>query len=1206
MGQGQGLGSARPAWRAVNADGKRPAVGMSRDFPTAKEVAEGKRAAESAAQAQAAQAAAILQNMADEMTHLRDSAHRWDDDEDEDGIIDFGGDLPLHTSAPPRQPPSTTRAPPQPPLDQPVPKSERFAEDFDRSWPRSARQAAAEEAQRPPDLRKRESDRVLFNASSNRLETPSSRPQPPPQPTRLMSRNEVPAAPAPTQASSAVGRDLHRQPPPHMTNPTGPPGRQLPPHMADAAPVRTATLPSQPPARSAWSNTPRDSERALPPHLANKADLPPQSSAFEASRSPPGGPGSALPPRRSFGQATQPATAHPPAPTQSTQTATTQPTQTAAVDDPTETQAAEMHSAAEKARLRREAEEVERKAAAERAKQKARELEARLGLKSAGRSAEPAAENIAAPVPPPVTSTPSYTIAQRPKAPTDEAPAIKSSVGHGATSAATSTRPAAQPARSRDDLWRTRDAPPHQESTVSVPETHPPSHPRTIIARDRPARPTAESFFDQETNDLPPPIAEAGPSTPLPTDAEMQALFQDAVGEQPTKKEYMFDDTLARIKAAMGGSKAPQAAPTEATGPSQDPQARTSAATSSKAVAQPPKAAPPAPRSPLVPQFFNVTQPEIPRSPPPAWRTYVVKLPKQAKETPRIPDSQLSALRRMRLPSRGWLMSFNPPLDLPPQSLSRTDIFLPAPGPRRVARTDSAPLVSISQVGLEPFAKEGKSSASSAPARQTQHRQVESSQTRSGGRWRTTDEPSPAVPEPVSTQVTVDLLDAPPVLPKATTRPAALTPAQSQTGTSRFDPTTIASAKNGPMATAVISAPALAPAPVAAADPKSGVRFMVASEHEGDSLLDEVNKMSLETVEEAGIKDRNLPGSEVVVSCHPVSSTPSRSSVQPPRSPVSHGAPSAPRTHPSSPNGNVSWNTSHEHLKHVWQQTPQQNADLQAASAPSSNTESTSTPLYPSLNAPSTSDPPASQSAATKLSYSSQTFSPTSAAFSSLRQQSPGVGYAASPTSADGMSGLGYPRTQGAVNGYPSMSQQNLWSTPFSTPATAYGAGYASSKAGMDPKAAMAFGAAGGVGANSQYLYGQTGGYSSLPTPHSSYGQYSSQAQVQQQHQHAASRMASSPNGTYNYPAGYTQAQAQQQAANRMSSRFAQSNGAGSPGEYDNAGYYGYVGAGGSGVQPTQAQNHGMYYTSSGSTAVGHGAMHQSRGGQGGQGRKMW
>jgi hypothetical protein len=43
-GAGIGLGSAKPAWRAVSGDGRRiggGSTGLSRDFPTANEVAEG-------------------------------------------------------------------------------------------------------------------------------------------------------------------------------------------------------------------------------------------------------------------------------------------------------------------------------------------------------------------------------------------------------------------------------------------------------------------------------------------------------------------------------------------------------------------------------------------------------------------------------------------------------------------------------------------------------------------------------------------------------------------------------------------------------------------------------------------------------------------------------------------------------------------------------------------------------------------------------------------------------------------------------------------------------------------------------------------------------------------------------------------------------------------------------------------------------------
>ena len=40
MGSGQGI-AAKPAWRAVGADGRRAGMGVNRDFPTASEVAEG-------------------------------------------------------------------------------------------------------------------------------------------------------------------------------------------------------------------------------------------------------------------------------------------------------------------------------------------------------------------------------------------------------------------------------------------------------------------------------------------------------------------------------------------------------------------------------------------------------------------------------------------------------------------------------------------------------------------------------------------------------------------------------------------------------------------------------------------------------------------------------------------------------------------------------------------------------------------------------------------------------------------------------------------------------------------------------------------------------------------------------------------------------------------------------------------------------------
>lgn len=84
MGSGQGLGSAaRRAWGTVGPnEGRRgPPGGLSREFPTAKEVADGKRkamlSAQAIAQAEAAHNQAILADL-NVFTHLEPNAHRWD------------------------------------------------------------------------------------------------------------------------------------------------------------------------------------------------------------------------------------------------------------------------------------------------------------------------------------------------------------------------------------------------------------------------------------------------------------------------------------------------------------------------------------------------------------------------------------------------------------------------------------------------------------------------------------------------------------------------------------------------------------------------------------------------------------------------------------------------------------------------------------------------------------------------------------------------------------------------------------------------------------------------------------------------------------------------------------------------------------------------------------------------------------------------
>jgi hypothetical protein len=73
--------------------------------------------------------------------------------------------------------------------------------------------------------------------------------------------------------------------------------------------------------------------------------------------------------------------------------------------------------------------------------------------------------------------------------------------------------------------------------------------------------------------------------------------------------------------------------------------------------------------------------------------------------------------------------------------------------------------------------------------------------------------------------------------------------------------------KNGLFAQEAVTVGPIERTRPAPAELKPGVRFMVSSELDGDSLLDEVNKMSLETVGEGtGDEKEELPktpGSEV-------------------------------------------------------------------------------------------------------------------------------------------------------------------------------------------------------------------------------------------------------------------------------------------------------------------------------------------------------
>ncbi|KLT41462.1 hypothetical protein CC85DRAFT_122356 [Cutaneotrichosporon oleaginosum] len=735
--------------------------------------------------------------------------------------------------------------------DQPVTKSERFGDDFDRSWPKREETRPRHEQDRP----RHEQDRVLFNASSNRLE-PHARGQPTQSQPRLMPR-DVPR------------QERDRALPPHLDAGRShhhDPSRAFPPHMSHSAAPTGGT---HGPSRTAWRTGP--SEREPPPHLGEQRERSNDHPARDNSaRAPPA-------------SRVAPPTPHapPPAPRPS---APAQPPPVAAsaaggasVGPSGENQAAEMHTAAEKARLRRLAEEAEREAAAERARQKARELAERFGGTPPNPKPKPApASSTVCPIPPssvapppppglskppqpppgfakPIQPTqPQITLAPRPKESSPQAPLT----GLPQLPEQKST------AADRASSWRR--AGPLTDSPHALPADHivarRPSHDQGRIS-DVPRDPR------RGVRDLPPhPLREAPPHTshsissqgrdnheepprsPIRSKAPPGLERQNAYGDHiasphPSKREANFDTMLARIQAAMAQSRptpdvkgsddstspederdkhsmegaedvgarkeAPPLAPVSvaasaqasATGPSSGP------APSEPRVPAPtrPRKAPPAPLSHRPLEFFDATQAPIPPSPPPAWRVHTVKLPKVPPQNKGpIPRARLRAAEVRISAPRGWAQTFEPPLELHAPGRILADALLLQPIGRRFAKQiETGPVVSISPRHFVPFQRKPKQRA--AEPRMLPGDALSFDKT-------TRSAPAPA-PAPGPTEVSA---------PQPARKPSK----------GRV-------AVPGPQAESIAEDGAKPPA----------VRFMVSSELDGDSLLDEVNKMSLEHIE---------------------------------------------------------------------------------------------------------------------------------------------------------------------------------------------------------------------------------------------------------------------------------------------------------------------------------------------------------------------
>jgi len=682
------------------------------------------------------------------------------------------------------------------------------------------------------------------------------------------------------------------------------------PHQTDVKAANVSSTVLSTSGRRPWALT-KEPERLTASQQVERGGADPQLTASETGLPPSRPIISSLPAGQSSVQARP--TTLPPPPVNPAPTTTTPSTTSPSVPSslPVDPQSAEMHSAAEKARLRRLAEEAEREATAGRARRKAKELEERLGLKSTAPETK-AVEASSAPAVPPgaaKTSTPAFTLATRPKLAADIPQPVTSSMQAASTIAGLPPRPAGDQ-RVGESSWRARLMGENPKIIDGVPGSSR-EQANPAVSNERPARPTAESFFESQSdahpsrdglpgNSLvgeapayaPPPISD--PSDALNPAPESNVTYSiDAEQSFLPKKESNFDSMLARIQAAMAEARERSAPPSSSPltavvptsaskteeelhpetlqGPGRISTAPRAAFTSAALPIspQPPSKLTIIPAANLRPEFFDVSQPLPPPSPPPAWRTYAVRLPKPETTKSPLAGSRLRAFESTsKPPPDGWLMTFEPPIDqLSPFSLSRAELLLPQPMQRRFSKhADMGPLVSISPRRLELYQKRIKRKVSNVPrplevfvpstaaesllmsATTTPAVTATSQQSRSqhpmsfDNRWQ----------EDVRTKAA----DAADTLPRS---PLRTSPTRAQMdGISKLDMTMNGQPDRGRM-------------PLDVKPP--GVRFMVSSELEGDSLLDEVNKMSLESVGEGEDKGNELarenesktPGTEVSI-----------------------------------------------------------------------------------------------------------------------------------------------------------------------------------------------------------------------------------------------------------------------------------------------------------------------------------------------------
>ncbi|KAJ7071535.1 hypothetical protein C8F01DRAFT_439702 [Mycena amicta] len=411
------------AWGSPKLNQLHPNVASQMEFPTAAEVAAAPRkskptladrnaASKEATAAKELAAAASKQARMEEAdtfrgVHLDPNAHHWDEMEEDDdnfldGVIEFGDgrqykieatDLPTDASSATLVTADSLSSLPSPLEDPqsngPVSKEERFADDFDRSWPRSraspsvstrdlpAVSSVSAAAQSPvsPALSMVHSPQellgsrgMLFNERSNKLE-----------PYNKVGANQKRGSDGVISPTEARGRDVQllQNRGRGFGGPNERQSRMPPPQPASRAPsnvwkeaeeTRGRQLPAMGP-----PPVPAQGTRQRPPHFPpNLNDAPPRrtSTSRDSRHRPPSeAPSSARrPPSQSPSLSHASATAHSPIATLS-QLSTT---------ELNEARKDVMQTAAARAKARRQQEEEEREKEKERARRKAAELEEKM------------------------------------------------------------------------------------------------------------------------------------------------------------------------------------------------------------------------------------------------------------------------------------------------------------------------------------------------------------------------------------------------------------------------------------------------------------------------------------------------------------------------------------------------------------------------------------------------------------------------------------------------------------------------------------------------------------------------------------------------------------------------------------------------------------------------------------------------------------